>query len=233
MKTIILNKKLQNLTEQEFSRRCRDLATLVLGIPEYRESFASYIHNQFVSSGPRGEVFPYDAVSEIGLKDAPGNEMLLRSSDSRDRVTRAEAAFLDRDRSLVFQATENIILQGRAPIKLMIFSKRNPDLTHSQYVEHWSTQHVRVLRSQDDFYRHVRGYRQNYIQENSFRTLSGETIADPHLFDGVVELWFDSTETARRAFAVEGYQTVVRADEPKFVHVGKSIAFVAEEIIFG
>jgi hypothetical protein len=114
----------------------------------------------------------------------------------------------------------------------MIFSRRNPRLTHAQYVEHWSTQHVRVLQSQDDFYRHVRGYTQNYSRENSFRTLSGDAIADPYLFDGIVELWFDSADKARQAFAAEGYRTLIRADEPKFVHVGKSIAFLAEEIVF-
>jgi len=112
----------------------------------------------------------------------------------------------------------------------MIFSRRNPRLTHREYVQYWSTNHVRIIKSQVDFYGLVRGYSQKYIEENSFRTLSGSPIGDTQPYDGVVQLWFDSADAARQAFASDGYRTSIKPDEPEFVAVGKSIAFLSKEV---
>jgi hypothetical protein len=229
--TTILCKRQGRLAPSEFTRRLREHGTeLLLNIPEFRESIRHYIQNEIIGPGPRGETFPFDGVCEIEHSASRSEPDFWQSQIYRRPVLSDDATFLDLDRSLTFRAEQSVILEGHGDVKLMIFSRRNPRLTHREYVEYWSTNHVRVIRSQADFFGLVRRYAQSYIEEGSLRTLSGTSVGDVDPYDGVVQLWFDSADAARRSFSSEGYRTAITADEPEFVAVGKSIAFLSREV---
>lgn len=184
------------------------------------------VQNETTGEGPRGDPFPFDGVTQLMTTlDGPDTEAV-----GPDVLGAAARDLLDPECSMSMVAEEHVIIPGRSAVKLLIFSRKRPDYTTWEYSKYWSTRHVDVILAQSDFRAYIRGYKQNHVVPESVRMISGGSVADGEGFDGIIEFWFDSVEDAKSAFETAGYRDNVRADEPKFLAQGRSIASFAKEI---
>ena len=175
--------------------------------------------NRPSAPGPRGEPFAFDAVLQAPAMGTAGFESL--APPLREGLDLAASQCLD--------AVQRVIVPGAAAIKLMIFSRKAPQLSSRAYGEHWFGHHAQLVLRQPDFMRFVRGYRQNHVLPESVRTATGAPPADRDRFDGVIEQWFDSIDDALQAYRTPGYQIHIRSDEPNFLAVGTSIGSFVDE----
>ena len=107
-------------------------------------------------------------------------------------------------------------------IKVSVFIKRRPDLTHEQFSRYWKAEHASLLMSLDSFASHGR----RYIQQNA----SNSVPAGPILpYDGVAELWFDDLSSVMTTFAHQDYASVVAKDEENFLDRTKTTIFLSSE----
>lgn len=96
-------------------------------------------------------------------------------------------------------------------IKFTILLKRNPALSHDQFVAHHKTVHADLFMSMPVVQKTVRGY----IQQHAV------PVALPGLpavkYDGITELWFDNVEALAECFSDQDYLETVRPDEAVFL----------------
>ena len=84
----------------------------------------------------------------------------------------------------------------RPLIKRMSLLRRRADVSPEQFLHEWRVEHARLVRATNG----MRGYRQNLVVER--QVPKGTTVAYGGLpIDGIVELWFESTESLDAAFA--------------------------------
>lgn len=105
-------------------------------------------------------------------------------------------------------------------IKLMIFVKRNPNITHAEFRQHLSVNHAKLVRDCPASAKYIRKYVQNYRADPS---------DDAAPFDGAVELWFDSKEDMDTFYSHPQYLNDVQPDEPRFADLSKCIFLATEE----
>lgn len=192
-------------------------------LPTLRSSHgaSNAIWNAVVGTGPRGDVFPFDGVLQRNLRSV--------HDDLLPEWARLLAPLADLGSSLTLRTWENVVLDARAPAKIIICSRRSPRVSAVQYSRHWRTRHVEVIKAQPDFMALHRGYIQNHVVPGSASLVSGLAATPAQAFDGVIEMWWDTPESTREAYRTNGYQRQVRADEPNFIAVGQSIAAFVEE----
>jgi uncharacterized protein (TIGR02118 family) len=101
-------------------------------------------------------------------------------------------------------------------IKRISLVARQPGLTIEEFERHWTGPHLDIVRQLPK----LRGCQLNLIQ-----AVEGERE-----WDGIGELWFDSIEDARAAFASEPVRSLLAADRPQFI--GRSqVYFVSEHVV--
>jgi len=96
-------------------------------------------------------------------------------------------------------------------IKFTILLKRNPALTHAQFVHHHKTVHAALFTSIAAVTATVRRYVQQHALEVA---LPGMPAVK---YDGITELWFDDVEGLARCFSDPEYLRLVRPDEASFL----------------
>lgn len=99
-------------------------------------------------------------------------------------------------------------------IKRVSLVRRLPDLSHEDFVAHWSGPHVEIVRQLPG----VRGLRLNVP-----RSWTPEEAA----WDGIGEVWFDSVEAAEQAFRAEPHAARLADDRRRFLGEAQ-VAFVEE-----
>lgn len=99
-------------------------------------------------------------------------------------------------------------------IKRVSLVRRRKDLTHEEFVAHWTGPHADIVRGLPG----VRGLRFGDVQ-----AWSPEEAA----WDGVGEVWFDSIESAEEAFAAEPHRSRLVEDRKLFMGEAQS-CFVVE-----
>lgn len=96
-------------------------------------------------------------------------------------------------------------------IKLSILMVRRPDLDYEHYIRHWRDVHGPLFAAQAETQKYVR----RYIQEHpTGDALPGTTASK---FDGIAEIWFDTTDDARAFFSSDGFRQNVIPDEEAFM----------------
>ena len=96
-------------------------------------------------------------------------------------------------------------------IKFTILLRRNPDMTHEQFVQYHRTQHAQLFCSLPEVQQHVRRYVQCHATGESLPELPDSKI------DGSTELWFDDLESLAAVFTSPKYMEVIRPDEATFL----------------
>ena len=96
-------------------------------------------------------------------------------------------------------------------IKFTIVLRRNPKLTHDQFVQHHRTVHAPLFSSLPEVKQHVRRYSQCHSTGDQLPGLPDSKI------DGTTELWFDDLQGLASVFASDAYMQTIRPDEAKFL----------------
>ncbi|MCC0079395.1 MAG: EthD domain-containing protein [Rhodobacter sp.] len=204
---------------------------LVTGIPEFWDFASSYIQNHALQiEAPGVPVTDFAGVLQIGLKE-PADRPEKRFSETaiyRERVRPDEAAFSDPAGSIVLEATSHVVVDGpREGIKVFSFLKRNPAISHEDFVHHWRHVHADLVLSAKDAASFFHRYVQHYVTPGTERCANGE--ATPHGFDGILEIWVREPRDMGRLYQSAGYQRNVVPDEGNFLMKGGSVRLLLTE----
>ena len=96
-------------------------------------------------------------------------------------------------------------------IKFTIILRRNPELTHDQFVDHHRSVHASLFSSLPEVKRHVRRYIQCHATGDQLPGMPDSGI------DGTTEIWFDDLAGVAGVFQSEAYMKTIRPDEEKFL----------------
>lgn len=96
-------------------------------------------------------------------------------------------------------------------IKMTMLLKRNPKLTHEQFVDHHVQHHGPLFRQIPEAKKHVVRYLQTHPIAEKTKVLS---VND---FDGTAELWFDTLAGLEAVLTSEFYKAKVFPDEKTFL----------------
>lgn len=102
-------------------------------------------------------------------------------------------------------------------VKVIAIIKRKPGMTVEAFQEHWRTGHADVVKRLPGLRRYV----QSHTIPSGYR--KGEPV-----WDGIAELWFDSTD-ALRALAGTAENAAVQEDEGRFIDRGTMTTLVTDE----
>ena len=108
-------------------------------------------------------------------------------------------------------------------IKFSILLRRNPEMTHEQFVIYHREHHAPLFMSMPVVQQHVRRYVQLHTLDVTLPGLPPTTI------DGVTELWFDDVESIGAVFTDESYLEKIRPDEATFLDLHRCEFIVSEE----
>ncbi|TMD04302.1 MAG: EthD family reductase [Chloroflexi bacterium] len=103
-----------------------------------------------------------------------------------------------------------------AVIKRVSLVKRKEGMSVEDFHAHWMGPHLEIVRQ----LKNLRGLRFDPVVE----------AGPDREWDGIGELWFDSVEDARAAFAAEPVKSLLGLDRPKFLG-GNQVYFVTERTI--
>lgn len=96
-------------------------------------------------------------------------------------------------------------------IKFTILLRRNPSMTHDEFVTYHREQHAPLFCGLPAVREHVRRYVQCHTIPASIPGLP------PITFDGITELWFDDVAGLEAVFTSQSYMETIRPDEAKFL----------------
>ena len=108
-------------------------------------------------------------------------------------------------------------------VKLIGCLKRKPGLSPEEFHRYWREVHWPLAKSVPEFFRYVRKYVQSHALEAPVPDLEAA-------FDGFAEIWFDSVEDLRRAFAEPRYLEIIRPDEKRFLDLPNCKTALVEEL---
>ncbi len=111
-------------------------------------------------------------------------------------------------------------------IKLFVFLKRKPGLTHAEFSTYWEQTHGSLVARVPEFSSRIRCYVQNHAILDA--DVPGLELSD---FDGATELWVDSLEDLTAALAEPRYLAAIEPSAERFMDPGSVIRVVAEEAV--
>lgn len=175
------------------------------GIGRYVQSTA---HDSAYSRG-REPVF--DALGELWFDDDWFDGL---AASAEYAVAREDAStFTDRSSTVCLPVEDVPLIDGpHAPLKLVMFVRRRPDLTTAQFRAHWLDVHGPIA---------VRNpFMRRYVQ---LHTPAAAAVAPPASYDGVGMVWFDTMEDLRASGATPAAVEAGK-DGPRFAEGGAPAA---------
>jgi uncharacterized protein (TIGR02118 family) len=112
-------------------------------------------------------------------------------------------------------------------VKLVGMMKRKPGMSAEEFHRYWRDVHAPFVMGISEFTRYVRKYVQSHAVDAQ-ASVPGAGGAPP--FDGLAEIWFESLDDMRKAFAEPRYLSEIRADELKFLDLPNCVALMVEEL---
>jgi uncharacterized protein (TIGR02118 family) len=117
-------------------------------------------------------------------------------------------------------------------IKLVFTLRRREDMTREEFQRYWREQHAPLVKRHADAL-HIRRYVQVHARDTSLDgAIAGPRGSEPHVYDGVAELWWDSLEDLVAAFSSDAGQAAGQAlleDEQRFIDLPRSPLWLGEE----
>ncbi|MFI0472877.1 EthD domain-containing protein [Halomonas sp. HMF6819] len=107
-------------------------------------------------------------------------------------------------------------------IKMTMLLKRNPDISHAEFVRHHIETHGPLFRSIPEASTHVLRYIQTHPSEGDFPVPQAD-------YDGTAEIWFDSAEGMQAVMGSPTYQQQVFPDEKTFLDHDNTLILVGEQ----
>lgn len=195
------------------------------GLPNLRE----YWQNHVIDRLQRGIDYPrgpwnFDGFSQLSFDVREKTGDAFRHGEFAARLIADEAAFIGKLH--IVTALQSVVIpvpEGAARsalLKRISTLRRRADLSEDDFRREWIA-HGELVKKMPG----VSAYRQNVIVEREF--IKGTPCDHDALpIDGIVELWFESTETLNAAFASKaGQRTMAHAK----TFISEITAFVVEE----
>jgi uncharacterized protein (TIGR02118 family) len=107
-------------------------------------------------------------------------------------------------------------------VKLIALLRRNPDMSHEEFVEHWRERHGPLIAGTPQLARHIRRYEQH--PRHQAGGLSGNEG-----LDGVAVQWFDRIEDFAAFVSEPAYAELVAPDEQRFLDMSAVEFIVCDE----
>ena len=95
-------------------------------------------------------------------------------------------------------------------IQLTAVLYRKPELTHEEFVDHWTTRHGPLMIETAGVAQYLRGYVQHVRTDDS-------VWSGPAGCDGVAQQWFDDLDAFQEMLADPDYAQVIAPDEERFL----------------
>jgi uncharacterized protein (TIGR02118 family) len=213
VKSINFLKRKPGMSVEAFQQYWRTThAELVKKVPELRK----YVQCHTLLSGYRKGEPVYDGVAELWYDNTDTMRRIADLAESRVALADDEN-FLDMSKMTFILTQEHGQKEGptnSSMVKLVEFVSRRPGMEVEAFQEYWRTVHG-PLAAKIPMIRH-------YVQCHT--RLSAYRAGRQPLYDGVAEVWFDSTEAMRQSEKTPEY-AVVRADEPNFID-GSKLRFI-------
>ena len=109
-------------------------------------------------------------------------------------------------------------------IKMTMFLKRKPGLSHSEFVRHHIERHGPLFRSIPEAKVHCL----RYIQTHPVTLNTG--VAKNADYDGTAELWFDNEAGMAAVLGSDTYRGTVFPDEQTFLDHENTLTLVGDEV---
>jgi len=213
-------------------------APLLSGSATYRRYRSRYVQNHMAATrlGVEGKL-SFDGVTEVWVDPASASAPPFGSTEEYQSSIRPdEATMLDRGSSLVLRAIEDVLLPGMGGCKVMLFP-RVRTMTEVDTAPFAHRDGADFFLAQPEFASFIKGYRRNKGVAGSCTFMTGEPTPPELAFAGVLEMWFDSADSARQAFRTQGYRQAVELAQASGLLVraedGAFICLVQEQEIFG
>lgn len=187
-------------------------ADLVKKVPEIRK----YVQCHTLLSGYRKGEPVYDGVAELWYDNTDVMRRIADLPESRVALADDEK-FLDMSRMTFIITQEHEQKEGpttSSMVKLVEFVTRKPGMEVEAFQEYWRTIHGPLAAKIPM----IRRYVQCHTRLSAYRA------GRQPLYDGVAEVWFDSTNAMRQSEETPEY-AAVRADEPNFID-GSQLSFI-------
>jgi uncharacterized protein (TIGR02118 family) len=117
-------------------------------------------------------------------------------------------------------------------IKLVFTLRRRENMTREEFQRYWREQHAALVKRHAEAL-HIRRHVQVHAGDSDLdEAFAGARGSEPHWYDGVAELWWDSLEELVAAFSSEAGQAAGRElleDEQRFIDLPRSPLWLGEE----
>lgn len=152
-----------------------------------------------------------DGISQLYFPDL-GALRRSTSAAAINNLAEDEARFMQN--LVVLTALQNVIIAPPAEsgtlVKRMSLLRKRPDVSAAEFQMQWFDMHATLVRRIPG----VRGYRQNLVIETRRDRFDPADNPGDVGIDGVVELWFDSTDAIEAGFrSPQGLTTMAHAEE--------------------
>jgi uncharacterized protein (TIGR02118 family) len=118
-------------------------------------------------------------------------------------------------------------------IKVVFMLRRRDGITRDEFQRYWKGEHAELVKRHAERLG-VRRYVQTHARDTDLDdALAASRGSEPRQYDGVAELWWDSTDDLVQAATSEEGQTAQQAlleDERRFIDLANSPIWVGEEI---
>jgi uncharacterized protein (TIGR02118 family) len=214
LKTITFIKRKPGMDREKFGEYWRTRhAQIVTRLPGLRR----YVQCHTIPSGYRKGEPVYDGVAEVWFDST--DAMRETANTAEYRAVRAdEHNFIDVPKIGFIIADERVQKDGATTpsmAHLVEFVTRKPGMSVEAFQHHWSAIHG-PLGAKIPM---VRRYVQCHVRPSAYR----DGRQPP--YDGVAEVWFDSTDAMRESATTQEYRDV-RADEPNFIEAARPVPFI-------
>lgn len=204
-----LLRKKPDWTDQRFRDYWRNIhGPLAARVPNLREYWQNVVTDRLqrgidFARGP----WDFDGISQLWFDDATLADHAFRDSDIAAALIEDEGRLLG-DLHIVTARQDVVIPVPEAAARARLLKristlKRRPDVSEDDFRREWIV-HRDLVRNMPG----VSAYRQNVVLYRE--RVKGTACGYPELpIDGIVELWFETTDTLNAAFASAAGQTTM------------------------
>lgn len=115
-------------------------------------------------------------------------------------------------------------------MKLMLCSRRHPDMDRTQFFDHLGNVHGPLVKSLPECTRYIRKYVQNHTRLPADGVHATTAYRHEQERDSVIELWFDDKQSLLQSLGEPKYQAIVRPDEARFNDLSQLLVLATREV---
>ena len=231
IKIVRFVKRRKDLTQEQFKaywlNKHSKLEKIVVEKTPVKRIIASFVTGEMIG----GEEPPFDGMVELYYNSVEDMRAAF-AGDIPAMMRKDEENFVDLSEKPVRVVTEEYVMSERTgekqlkvkvPIKIARFVKRRKDLTQEQFKAYWLNEHSKLEKIVVE---------KTPVKRIVASFVTGEMIGgEEPPFDGMVELYYNSVEDMRAAFA-GNIPAMMRKDEENFVDLSeKPVRVVTEEYV--